>query len=117
MELWRKYKHFIIGFGILFWGFAKIIGIQEWGNIIFWTAVIIAKIDDIIEYERKIGIVKFSILISIFVVICVLTALIFIQISEYFILSVISKIVIIVVGLVIDLLAIGYAIKKLERMK
>ena len=117
MELWKKYKHFIIGFGILFWGFAKIIGIQEWGSVIFGIAVFLAKMDDIIEYAKKIGIVKFAILISIFVAICGLTALIFIRISEYFTLSIISKMVITILGLIIDLLIMGYAIKNLERMK
>ncbi|WP_298839384.1 hypothetical protein [Clostridium sp.] len=115
MSLWRKYKHFIIVFGIFFWVFAKVIGIQKWGSIVLGISMLLDIMGDIIEYEKKIGKVKFSILISIFLVTSVLTALMFIQIGEYFTLSIISEILIIILGLVIDILILNYAIKKVTR--
>jgi len=52
-------------------------------------------------------------LIGVFIIICLLTSLIFIKISLSFHLSLISKTVIIILGLVIDLFIIGYTMKKL----
>ena len=115
MSLWRKYKHFIIVFGIFFWVFAKVIGIQKWGSIVLGISMLLDIIGDVIEYAKKIGKVKSTILISIFLVISVLTALIFIQLGECFTLSIISEIIIIILGLAIDLLILGYAIKKVTR--
>ena len=117
MKFWKKYKHVILLFGILLWILAKLIGIQQWDSVILRTTILITSIDDIIGYAKKNGIVKFSILISVFIIICLLTSLIFIKISSSFHLSIISKIAIIVLGLVIDLFIIGYTMKKLETSK
>ena len=117
MNVLKKYKQFIIVFGILFWFFAKITGIKGWGTIIFGVAIIFTNMDDIIQYAKKIGIMKSSILSSVFIIVCGLTALIFLQISKHFTLSTILEMVIIALGLIIDLLILGYTAKKLERMK
>jgi len=114
MKLWKKYKHIIILFGILLWILAKLIGIQQWDSVILGITILITSIDDIIGYAKKNGIVKFAILISLFIIMCLLTSLIFIKISSSFHLSIISKIAIIVLGLVIDLFIIGYTMKRLE---
>ncbi|AWI05273.1 hypothetical protein [Clostridium drakei] len=116
MKLLKKYKHFIIGIGILFWVLAKIIGIQEWGNIIFGIAVIIAETDDVIKYAKKVGIVKFIILIFIFLSITVLTALVFFRIHEYFILAATSRILIIILAILIDVSIMVFSIKKMEKV-
>lgn len=117
MKLWKKYKHVIILFGIFLWILAKLIGIQQWDSVILGITILITSIDDIIGYAKKNGIVKFAILISLFIIICLLTSLIFIKISSSFHLSIISKIAIIVLGLVIDLFIIGYTMKRLETIK
>jgi len=117
MNLLRNYKTFIIAFGILFWGFAKIIGVQEWGTIILWISIIVFRADDIIKYEKEIGLVKFAILSGIFVVICGLTVLIFFQIGNHFILSTTFKTIIIIFIILIDVYIIGYLKKKLEITK
>lgn len=117
MKLLRKYKTFIIAFAILFFIFARIIGIKEWGNIILWISIILFKAEDVIKYKKEIGIVKFAILSSIFVVICGLTALIIIQIGNYFTLSTTFKIIIVIFIILIDVSIIGYLKKKLEITK
>lgn len=113
MNSWKKYKHLIIVFGILLWILAKLIGIQQWDSSILMITILLCSIDDIIGYAKKNGIKKFAILIGVFIIICLLTSLIFIKISLSFHLSLISKTVIIVLGLVIDLFIIGYTMKKL----
>jgi len=109
MNSWKKYKHLIIVLGILLWILAKLIGIQQWDSAILMITILLCSIDDIIAYSKKNGIKKFAILIGIFIIICLLTSLIFIKISLSFHL----KTVIIVLGLVIDLFIIGYTMKKL----
>lgn len=106
-----------MAFGILFWGFAKIIGIQEWGSIILWISIIVFRADDIIKYEKEIGSVKFAILSSIFIVICGLTGLIFFKIGNHFILSTTFKTIIIIVTILIDAAIIVYLKGKLEIAK
>ena len=117
MKLWKKYKHAIILFGILFWVLAKLIGIQEWDSVILGITILLANIDDIIGYAKKNGIVKFAILISVFIVVCLLTALIFMKIFHEFHLSTILKVIIIVLGIGIDLLIIWYTMKKIKTTK
>lgn len=113
MKLWKKYKPFIISFGMLFCIFAKFYRVKRWGNIIFLIAILLSKIDDVIDYAKKIGTKKFILLTIIFLAICTLTAFIFIEISMHFILSNIHKVIITIIGLTIDLLIIGYSIKKI----
>ncbi|KEZ85849.1 hypothetical protein IO99_11960 [Clostridium sulfidigenes] len=113
MNSWKKYKHLIIVLGILLWILAKLIGIQQWDSAILMITILLYSIDDIIGYAKKNGIKKFAILIGVFIIICLLTSLIFIKISLSFHLSLISKTAIIVLGLVIDLFIIGYTMKKL----
>lgn len=113
MELLKKYKHFIIGFGLLFFVFAKVIGIQTWGNIVLFMTLLLSNIEIIMTYVNELGSIKFSIFIGIFLVVCILTAVIIINISNHFVLSKISRIAIMIVSLVIDLLIIFYAFKKL----
>lgn len=113
MNLWKKYKHVIIILGVLLWILAKLIGIQQWDSIILCTTILLTNIDDIIGYAKKNGIQKFAFLIAIFIIICLLTSLIFIKISHSFHLSIISKTTIIVLGLVTDLFIIVYTMKKL----
>lgn len=117
MKLLRKYKHYIIGFGIIFWVFARITGIQQWGSNILWITVILTKIDDVVKYVKENGIVRFSILVSILIFISGLTAIIFIGISDYLILSKIHKVIIMIIGLAIDVLIIVYAMEKLGKRK
>ena len=117
MKLLRKYQIFIIAFGILFWGLAKIIGIQEWGSIILWLSIIVFRADDIIKYEKEIGIVKFTILSGIFVVICGLTVLIFFKVGNHFTLSTTFKTIIIIFIILVYVSIIGYLKKKLEITK
>ncbi|WP_050606887.1 hypothetical protein [Clostridium niameyense] len=116
MKLWKKYKPFIISFGMLFWIFAKFYRIKRWGNIIFLIAILLSKIDDVIDYAKKIGTKKFILLSIIFLATCTLTAFIFIEISRRFILSDIHKGIITIVGLTIDLLIMGYSTKKFASM-
>ncbi len=113
MNSWKKYKNLIIVLGILLWILAKLIGIQQWDSAILMITILLYSIDDIIGYAKKNGIKKFAILIGVFIIICLLTSLIFIKISLSFHLSLISKTAIIVLGLVIDLFIIGYTMKKL----
>lgn len=113
MNSWKKYKNLIIVLGILLWILAKLIGIQQWDSAILMITILLCSIDDIIGYAKKNGIKKFAIFIGVFIIICLLTSLIFIKISLSFHLSLISKTVIIVLGLVIDLFIIGYTMKKL----
>ncbi|SUY46495.1 Uncharacterised protein [Clostridium putrefaciens] len=117
MKLLRKYKTFIIAFAILFFIFARIIGIKEWGNIILWISIILFKAEDVIKYKKEIGIVKFAILGGILLVVCVLTALIFFKIGSHFTLSTTFKTIIIIVTISIDVAIILYLKGKLEMVK
>jgi len=94
MNSWKKYKNLIIVLGILLWILAKLIGIQQWDSAILMITILLYSIDDIIGYAKKNGIKKFAILIGVFIIICLLTSLIFIKISLSFHLSLISKTVI-----------------------
>ncbi len=91
MNSWKKYKNLIIVLGILLWILAKLIGIQQWDSAILMITILLYSIDDIIGYAKKNGIKKFAILIGVFIIICLLTSLIFIKISLSFHLSLIQK--------------------------
>lgn len=114
MKFLNKYKYIIMWICIIIWIGAKFLGKSDFGNVVFWIGIIVTNFDSIVKYAKEHGIKKFSLVILSLIIISCVTAFVFIGLSEHFILSKISKVIIMIVGIGIAIFIFSFLVKKIE---